>query len=60
MSTISASFFIIVVLALVGIIVSLLAVAIVAIVFGQSDIAAVMGKAVERIARESIKRIPKA
>lgn len=48
----------IVTLALVGIIISLLVVAIVAIVFGQNSTAVAMGKAVERIAREVIKRIP--
>ena len=59
MDPISATLLAIVTLALVSIIVSLLAVAIVAVVFGQSDIAAVMGKAVERIAHETIKRFPR-
>ena len=58
MDPILAAVFTIVALSLVGIIISLLAVAIVAVVFGQSDIAAVMGRAVERIAREALKRFP--
>ncbi|MCC6602146.1 MAG: hypothetical protein IT327_02990 [Anaerolineae bacterium] len=50
--------FVISILVVFGIIVCLLIVAVVAIVFGQNNMAVTMGKAVERIAREAIKRIP--
>lgn len=50
---------IVITLSILGIIVALLAVAIVAVVYGQSDIAVAMGKVVERITRDAVRKIPK-
>lgn len=54
-----ASVVIVITLSILGIIVALLAVAIVAVVYGQSDIAVAMGKVVERITRDAVRKIPK-
>lgn len=59
MDPILAAVVIVIALAMLALIVGLLAAVIVAIVFRQSDVANGLVKAIERIARETVKRFPK-